>query len=374
MKFSIVVAFKNRDQKRVEFFLDSLQWQLYNDFELIFVNQGSDDEVNEWLEPILLKYPFVNYLFNYTRGHLFNKSNALNIGIREAVGAYIVIADIDIIFPKNFLNSVVSKLDTGIFLTFNAFYLPADIELNRYETVFIEGNSKKCDERFIGLCVATKSSLVAINGYDEYYLLWGAEDDDIIRQLKNTGQIRLHFSAGEMNIYHQWHPNHAPTYPTPWYLDMVNYLYSGDQQQKINKDFGVKVETPKRSVLNRISKNDYFKKIELFPNQLFQFNIFFDDFFTMASGEFGQFEFLDQPPPVIPKGRKQKVIEKVNTVFSKLNFPYAMEKKNIIVQEIFTRERWFEFVTYFIGKHRGLLQDYYLINTDEKLVLYFQKK
>ena len=45
MKFSIVVAFKNRDQKRVQFFLDSLKWQTENDFQLIFINQGSDENV-----------------------------------------------------------------------------------------------------------------------------------------------------------------------------------------------------------------------------------------------------------------------------------------------------------------------------------------
>ena len=66
MQFSVIVAFKNRDQKRVQIFLDSLKVQSVRDFEVVFVNQGSNSEINYWLEPILFMvlsndpiYPFI---------------------------------------------------------------------------------------------------------------------------------------------------------------------------------------------------------------------------------------------------------------------------------------------------------------------------
>src|SRR5213080_966339 len=114
MKFSIVVAFRNRDANRVRFFLDSLKWQSHKDFELIFVNQGSDEHVCEWVEELVGRYSFVHYIYNCSRGHLWNKSNALNIGIRAAIGSYIVIADIDIIFSPDFLEKISALLTPGI--------------------------------------------------------------------------------------------------------------------------------------------------------------------------------------------------------------------------------------------------------------------
>src|SRR4051794_35585564 len=153
MKFSIVVAFRNRDQKRVRFFLDSLQWQSCKDFELIFVNQGSDEQVCEWVEELVGQYPFVHYIYNFSRGLLWNKSNALNIGIQAAIGSYIVIADIDIIFSPDFLEKITPHLTPGIFTTHNAFYLPENYKLKEIRSLFLIDKYKVCTEKFIGLCI-----------------------------------------------------------------------------------------------------------------------------------------------------------------------------------------------------------------------------
>jgi glycosyltransferase involved in cell wall biosynthesis len=372
MKFSVVVAFKNRDQKRVQFFLDSLQWQTENDFQLIFVNQGSEAQVNEWLEPLLSNYSFVQYIHNFTQGHLFNKSNALNIGIHAAKGKYIVIADIDILFPVSFLKRTGEQLAVGLFLTFNAYYLPSGLELITAETVFLTDYSQICTEKFIGLCVATKDALLSINGYDEYYLGWGAEDDDVIKQLILAGEKRMHFSAASIGIYHQWHIGNAPLYPSPWYLEIVNYLYLENRKGITNVGkFGIPVNATDRSVLQKLQGPFSFNKLELLADPLLQFTFFLDGFYKMNSGEYGQFEF--PIPPVLAIGRKQTLVSKLNRLLSKWNFPYILTKRNVVAP-INTRESWYDFVTYFIGKNRSFLQDYYLMDTDEKLVFYFQKK
>ena len=372
MEFSIIVAFKNRDQKRVEYFLGSLQWQSIKDFELIVINQGSDEEVNGWLEPLLSRYSFVNYIYNFTRGQLFNKSNALNIGIKTASGKYIVIADIDIVFPSNYLEKISNQLSPDLFFTHNAFYLPPTFKIEGMQSLFTKDCTNIWQEKFIGLCVAEKEAFIEINGFDEYYLLWGGEDDDITKRLESSGKKRIHFNAAAMNVYHQWHESNAPVYPSPWYLDIVNYLYFAKKKTvSDNQNFGVLTNAADRIIEDKLNNITGFKRLDLIQDPLFQFTFFTDGFFKMYSGEFGLFEFPIHSP--LPKGRKQKLVDRFNSLLYRLDLPYSVIKKEISIP-VNTRESWKDFVTYFIGKNRALVRDYYIIDTPEKLVFYFQKK
>lgn len=374
MQFSIIVAYKNREKKRVKFFLDSLQTQQNKDFELIFVNQGSDEEVNEWLVPTVEKYAFALYIYNCTQGYLWNKSNALNIGIKAAKGKHIVITDIDIIFPPDFIKKITELIKPGYFLTHSAFYLPKSFKLNEPESLFLLNKSNTFHENFIGLCVVDKEAFLRIRGYDEYYLVWGAEDDDIIRRLENFGEKRLHISASVVNIFHQWHETNAPPYLSYWYLNLLNYLNLESSNLKlVNKEFGYLTKASDRSILTKLNDLGSFQKLGILNHKLFQFALFYEEFIKMATGVFGQFELETSVNVDLPRGRKQKLIDILNTILVKRNSVYKIETKKLVIP-IITRENWYDFVVFFIGKNRGYLKDYYLLKTDKKLVFYFQKR
>ncbi|MEE2681269.1 MAG: galactosyltransferase-related protein [Planctomycetota bacterium] len=51
-------------------------------------------------------------------------------------------------------------------------------------------------------------SLLAINGFDEEYMEWGYEDDDLGKRLHRSG-ARSVIAVREARIYHQWHPTSA---------------------------------------------------------------------------------------------------------------------------------------------------------------------
>jgi len=372
LKFSIVVAFKNRDQKRVRLFLESLALQDEQDFELLFINQGSDDAVNVWVEPLVKEFKFAIYFYNFTQGYLWNKCNALNIGINSAKGSNIMIADIDILFPPDFIQKINKYISKASFLTHSAFYLPESFRLTNFQSFFESDYSNISNEKFIGLCIADREIFMEIRGYDEYFLQWGAEDDDIILRLEEAGKERLHLSAKITNIYHQWHPHRAPTDSNLWYVDMVNYAYLGKNSVKNSRpNFGTIYKSLDREIINRIKSGDSFKELTLVPHPIFLYTFLIDGFFKLVSGEFAQFEYI--VPPKQLKGRKQKVIDKLNQLLSKANLPYTVEKKTNKFQEV-TRSLWIDLVTYFVGKNREFLNDYYLLNTEEKLVLYLQKK
>ena len=114
MKYSFIVAYKNRDEKRVKLFLESVQNQSITDFELLFINQGSDAVVNIWVEKLVAEYDFITYYHTRSEGFLWNKSNALNIGIKAAKGEYIIVADIDLIFLPDYLDNISKLIKPGL--------------------------------------------------------------------------------------------------------------------------------------------------------------------------------------------------------------------------------------------------------------------
>jgi hypothetical protein len=67
------------------------------------------------------------------------------------------------------------------------------------------------------------------------------------------------------------------------------------------------------------------------------------------------------------------LVERINNQLSKFRFPYLLQKQVSIIP-VHSRQAWFDFVQYFIGKNRALVNDYYLVNTDNTLALLFQKK
>lgn len=55
-------------------------------------------------------------------------------------------------------------------------------------------------------------------------MVWGAEDDDFYESLKKSGINHIHQPLSLYKVFHQWHHTQAPSKPTMWYLQMVQYL------------------------------------------------------------------------------------------------------------------------------------------------------
>jgi hypothetical protein len=91
----------------------------------------------------------------------------------------------------------------------------------------------------------------------------------------------------------------------------------------------------------------------------------------MQPGSYGQFEFIF--PPVLPEGRKQRLVDKINSLLRHFKIPYKITKE-VISNQVHTSEKWDDFLMYFIGKNRAFIQDYYILDIPEKKALFFQKK
>lgn len=104
MKFSLILATINRVEE-TDFFLASLDAQTYRDFELIVVDQNTDDS---------LKQTISKYTNRFHIRHLYSDpglSHARNVGLEHISGDIIAFPDDDCAYPKSLLQSVASFFD-----------------------------------------------------------------------------------------------------------------------------------------------------------------------------------------------------------------------------------------------------------------------
>lgn len=106
-KFSFIVPYRNRDTKIAKRCLLSLQNQKLiqknnADYEVIFIDYGSDKIISDELEDFCTDLDKVNYVFNKVRGIFWSRSASINNGIYLAKGQYCIIADVDMIYSPNF--------------------------------------------------------------------------------------------------------------------------------------------------------------------------------------------------------------------------------------------------------------------------------
>lgn len=118
--FTIIFGFKNRDTIRIKNCLDSLKRQTFTDFNVIFVDYGSDEALAKDVKSIVETYDFCTYVYSDSRGYPWNRSRALNTGIRLAQGEYVVTTDIDMVYARDFFEILSTKVseDRAIFTNF----------------------------------------------------------------------------------------------------------------------------------------------------------------------------------------------------------------------------------------------------------------
>ncbi|MDB5200772.1 MAG: hypothetical protein JWQ27_181 [Ferruginibacter sp.] len=361
MILSVIVAFRNRELRRVQNFLDSLAAQTMQDFELIFIDQGSDSAVSSPVKQVVQGVSNSHYIYNDSEGLLFNKSQALNIGIRVARGKYLMIADIDSVFLPDFFSSLVARLSPGQFITHNALYLPEELE--RVTTKEITENKyfDKCIENFIGVCTASAEAFSLINGYDEFYTGWGGEDDDIIRRLKLGGYRHEHVPAKVMLMYHQWHPSRAPKEPSLWYLTMTRHLFQQKQAKVEQPAWGKMIDAQERPALHFYRDGSYKSGVQLNFSESsghLCYNNFIEGFFNLDRSGVA---FIDYPFSTTAPPRRKRTL-------------FGGGGKEESMSTLLTKEKVSDFVEYFLAINRDLILDYYLRISSSNLLLVLSRK
>lgn len=224
---TLVLTNRNRDLRIVKNCLQSLQQQTSSDFKCFLVDYGSDAAYKIQLEQLLNQYAHISYMDCPVQGQLWHKCRAINMALQQATTPYFIVGDIDLIFAPNFIQKAMELAKPNEVHYFQYGFLSESESLLRkdfkeYEVAF------KGNDEVTGTTLFPTAILKNLNGYDEFYHGWGAEDTDIHIRMKNAG-LKVCFYDKEILLKHQWHPkvyrSKDSTHPFHLHLERINHAY-----------------------------------------------------------------------------------------------------------------------------------------------------
>lgn len=237
--FTLVLTYRNRDLRIVKNCLDSLAIQSSSDFSVILVDYGSEPEFSAVLQIMCKTYDFVSLLMCPVSEQLWNKSRAINMVLQQTTTSYFLVGDIDLLFHPDFIKRVATIASSNLIYFKCGFLSQKESLLNKtfeaYNVAFT-GSSE-----VTGIILAPTTTLKKVQGYDEFYHGWGAEDTDMHMRLKNAG-VAIKFYDEAILVKHQWHPKayRSKKSRTPFHSNL----------ERINHKHMLLSQTTKRTVAN----------------------------------------------------------------------------------------------------------------------------
>jgi len=373
------VAYKNRDLDRVKRFLFSLEKQENKNFHLFFTNYGSDENYTKQLETVITQFSWVTYIHNRTEGRFWNRSHALNTGIKKVEDGWVVNTDIDLIFASNFTDTLIKNLSLDKEIHLSAYALPE--KFNHWETLFI--NPPKLKERnltALGLIqVVPRDTLHEVRGFDEFYRIWGVEDEDLNNRLSKLGLSTEWLKLSETPVYHQWHPlsgrRNRARIPERWQNFMNNYKEDNkDVLQRNNNDWGEVFCIQDRPAISRYENIEKIKvvKLENYPIQIV-WNILDEQIDKMNMGDSLLFSFCDEIMNNNSGSKLLKCIGYFNGLSNRFNWPLMLSNDLSYFgkhQDVYSYR---DVIAYYLQAKEYLFQDYFLEYVDNDLKLLIVK-
>jgi len=270
MKTSILITVYNRaDLLRT--CLQALSLQEADFHEVIVVDDGSGSEEAERTRAVIesCNYP-ARYLRQEDDG--YRLAAARNMGIREAEGDYLLFIDCDILLLPDALAVHHRECAPGRLLVGNRTLLSKEESARLKEGLTRESLEqawaasdrdelawrhrkfmrhsflrklrlvKRHKPKMIGCHFSLfKEDLERINGFDEHYVGWGLEDDDLALRLRMSG-CRSYSVIPSAHAMHLWHPSPQLEAAASW--DSVNKAYFHRAQVSAYCADGLEKPTP----------------------------------------------------------------------------------------------------------------------------------
>ncbi|CAN1538073.1 Galactosyltransferase, C-terminal [Flavobacteriaceae bacterium] len=325
---TLVLTYRNRDLCIVKNCLNSLDFQSSKDFNVILVDYGSEAVFANPLQELVSNYSFITLITCPVQGQLWNKARAINIALKQTKNPFFIVGDIDLIFHPNFIEKALKLNSQEQSIYFKVGFLN-EVE-SKKNSAFEEYKVKHySSEEATGITLFYTNTLKEINGYDEFYNSWGAEDTDVHLRLRN--QNKKVVLEEEILLLHQWHPkayrSKASTSPFHTKLEKINHFYlqitnaTKRTIANINFEWGKMPLEEDYSKLKNIP--DYFIKIDATDNKvasvLAQLNNFKSELVSIHINEI--------PKKIMCKNYLKKIVGKKHHSY------FDMEAINILFLE-----------------------------------------
>jgi len=200
---TIIYTFRNRGLDRIIRSLESLDSQRNKDFNVIFVDYGSDLEIASKIEEIVKGFSFCKYVYTYSLKQPWCKARAINIALKMVETDFVFTADIDMIFHPKFIDTLNQLKSSEKAIFFKVGFLSKEEskirkEFDLYQPEFYSR------EGATGLSLFPTKTIKELRGIDEFFHFWGAEDENIHMRFENAG-YKSEFYQEETLLLHQWH-------------------------------------------------------------------------------------------------------------------------------------------------------------------------
>mgnify|MGYP006424845617 CR=1 FL=1 len=315
---SIIYAFKDRDSPRIKASLESLQQQVSNaDFEVVFVDYGSNVNYQKHTQQLVQSYPFARYYYTGHPGLLWCKARALNYGIKKAKASKLFIADADVVFHAEFLSSIIQLDLSRSFYLFDIAYLSQYLKAeNVIGTPFQNRNFTHVHDTF-GVGLFSKEALLKVNGVDTFFHFYGSEDEDLNRRLQQVGYKKEKYEG--VWLQHIWHKRY-PKYKDKSYTiapRIFNIMRINQQHMLHNNQFKVGYTSRGVDSTTYFSLSDYERLQQ--PEKIYQcsnkcaevdhcINFVMDE--CLKANKIVQFEFAESNLPQTAKYNIKKGLGK----------------------------------------------------------------
>jgi GT2 family glycosyltransferase len=198
---TIVIPNRNRNLETVGRSLSSIVPQLDYSTKLIVVDYGSSESYQSDLESLTNSFTSVQLILCPTQDQLFHKTRALNMVLKDCTATYFMVLDMDCIVHPQFIKKAKQLAREDVVYNFPYGFLKEDEskvskEFKDYEVDFIGG--------LTGSAIFNTKKLQDLNGFDEFYHNWGAEDADMFDRLERIG-VRTVLYQEDLLLLHQWH-------------------------------------------------------------------------------------------------------------------------------------------------------------------------
>jgi GT2 family glycosyltransferase len=218
----------------------SLQRDVAGRFEVIVADDGSVDSTERVVKDFSRTVDFsVRWITHPHQG--FRVALCRNDGARASAAPYLLFSDGDCLFPADHLRKHLLARRRGVVRAGDCLRLgeaateridAAAIASGVYRKWASRGDrrrlmQKRFKERWYQLVRHRfkpkltgwnigifRRDFEAVNGFDESFIGWGCEDDDLAMRLRKAG-LRIITALPYTHGYHMWHPT-TPSYPTKW--------------------------------------------------------------------------------------------------------------------------------------------------------------
>ena len=199
---SVIICARNEADNLSQGLVKILQ-QDYPHYEVILVDDGSDDETQEIMQDAANTYPFVHfYRLDIDKNIYPGKKYALDFGIRKANNEIILVTDADC---EPVGNSWIAKMlepfdnKTDLVLGFGPYYKRDSIQnrVARYECIYTAikyFSFAKAGIPYMGVgrnMAYKKQAFLDNNGFDSHIHVPSGDDDLFVREIAKKGNTKI---------------------------------------------------------------------------------------------------------------------------------------------------------------------------------------